>query len=245
MADEENTSRIDVFDEPEEKSEEVVEEKGEEVSEPVEATGDGEVTAEPEKDAQVEPPSTEDEEVGLKAAIVAERRKRQEAERKVRELQEKDAPDPEEDPEGFAAHVKTAAWQEKVDNSRELMMDVHDDYEEMEAVFMQMVRDESGEVIDPARVAKMNSARNPAKFAYDEAKAYLEAEQYRDPEKRAALISQEVEKALEAKLKEIQKPKEVDVTQLPNLTGATSAGSNTLKQARPVETLGEVFGEED
>lgn len=232
----------DVFDDspPEPVQAEEEDEKGDEPA-PAEAKAEAE---EPEEAKQeVEPPSTEDAEAGLKAAIVAERRRRQEAERELKELRAKEAPDPHEDPEGFEAHVKQTAWQERVENARELMMDVHPDYEEMEAVFMQMVRDDKGNVVDTGLVAKMQSSKNPAKFAYEKAKEYREIEKYRDPAKRAALISEEVEKALEAKLREIQakKPEGVTATELPSLTGATAAGSNTLSRVKGAETVDELF----
>lgn len=208
--------------------------------------GDEKGAAEEESSEDVEPPSTE-KPSGLvpEAALLDERRKRQELERKLRE-KESQAPDPVDDPEGYEAHLKTQVWANKVENSRELMMDLHTDYEEKEAIFMRMVRDEEGNVIDPRLVAQMNAARNPAKFAYEKATEFQEAEKYRDPAKREALITEEVAKRtaeLEARLAALEgkKPQGVSPTQLPNLTKATAAGSNSPTPASSGETVDELF----
>lgn len=266
MADEDVTqsddTRIDVFDDPPTEPEKAEAEKGEESEEVAQAEGieaiaaespganaDAEDTGEPEKDAAPEPPSDIEKRIaGLEAAAAAERKKRQAAEEQLNKLKAKEeAPDPLEDPEGFAAYQEQQAFQTNVNVSRRYAMRHLDDYEEKEAEFVRRAQ------LDATLVAEMNESEDPAMFAYEKGKAFLEAAMYTDPEARKAhdeavakVATEPLEKRI-AELEKLLKPGDetVSATDLPDLTRATSAGSNTLKQARPVETIAGVFGDED
>lgn len=246
-------TRIDVFDEPpaEETAEQVeteaVEEKGEESEEP-EAKAEGESTDEAEeKPADPEPPSDIEKRIaGLEAAAAAERRRRQAAEdelRKARATQE--APDPSDDPEGFAAYQKAQEWQYVSSVSRKYAMKHFDDYEEVEAVFIERAQ------LDPKLVAEVTTSDDPAMFAYEKGKEFMEASKYMDPEARKAHDEAVRKTAVEplekriAELEKLLKPDDdsVSATDLPNLTRATSAGSNTPAKEKPVETIEELFND--
>lgn len=186
-----------------------------------------------EKSEESEPPSDESNVEGLKAALVAERRRRQAAEAKVAETVE--APDPVEDPEGFKAHQSQQAWNDKATASRDVMLDVYPDYEEKEKVFLSLVTDSEGAITDPTLVAKMQASRNPAKFVYEHVREHEEIQKFRDPERRKALeaeIEAKVRKDVEAKVRaELKaKPEGVTAAQVPDLTRATATGKNTDDQ---------------
>lgn len=222
----ESLNLSDVFNESKEKVEEsaeVEDEKGEEAEEqPAEQ--------------KVEPPSTE--ETGLKAALAAERRRRQEAEGKLREKEAGKAkvPDPIEDPEGYANHLQVEngrnEFKTKIALSRDLMIDTREDFIEKEKVFMGLVADEEGNITDESLFRKFQNAPNPARFAYNHAKEHLEVQELRSPEYREKLKA-EIRAELEAELKGKKPKSAVDV---PDLTKATAAASNST----PVEELTEL-----
>lgn len=216
---------------------------------------------EPEGEASEEPPSSEGEEQGASvplAAQVAERKRRQAAEARARELEaeiqkyrEKEAPDPYEDPDAFAQHHDAKSIAAKVNASRSTVSALKDDYAEMEQVFMGMVQDESGNVIDASLVARMQAADSPALFVYEQAREHLETRKWRDPEQRAATEAQiradavkpleEKVAALEAKLAELTNDGSVSATELPDLTQATAVGSNSIKAPQPISSLDDLW----
>ena len=216
------------------------------------ATKEAESRSEENKEAA--PPAAD---VGLQAALVAERRGRQEAERKLEKAlaEQEEAPDPVEDPEGHARYVAKQGTEGKINGSRHTMMAFKDDYSDMEKVFLGLVTDEQGNVTDSGLVAKMNAADSPAAFLYDYAQNHLEAEKLRNPETRAAMIAAEadklvtaaVDKAVAEALKGV-KPGNVDLslkaTQVPNLTDATAQGSNSLAPLKPA-TVDEMFSDSE
>ncbi|MGI9451046.1 MAG: hypothetical protein ACR2QH_10490 [Geminicoccaceae bacterium] len=163
------------------------EEAQEEVSE---ETDKGE-EAEPEKEAPAaETPSAE--ETGLKAALTAERKKRQDAEQALIEAQKpKPAPRPErpnaiEDPEAAIAHVeqdlgemKTEAGREalkvKLEMSEAFARQQHDDYDAVTERWPDMVKQ------NPALVNDMVASPLPAQFAYEICKSATMLETIGDP----------------------------------------------------------------
>jgi len=228
-------------EEPEAKAEETKtkDEKGEpETEEPeIEATAEIKETEEPEK---VETPSTED--VGLQAALTAERKKRQAAETKLAELKgDPEAPDPIDDPEGYRKHIQgmhdAAERKIRINTSRSVMVDLKDDFEEKEKVFMGLLgitTDDDGKVVDIENRSlydQFSVNENPARFAYDHAVKHLLFEEITSPD-----YEKNLRKKIEAEMTEkLKKPKEdIDATEVPDLS--TAAGSNSTK----VETIPEV-----
>ena len=218
----------DVFNDSkaETKAEESAEVKAEDEKGDTEETTEAKAKDET-KDAET--PSAE--ETGLKAALAAERRKRQEAEGKLREkeAEKPKVPDPIEDPEGYASHLRAEngrnEFKTKIALSRDLMIDTREDFIEKEKVFMGLVADEEGNITDESLFRKFQNAPNPARFAYNHAKEHLEVLELKSPEYREKLKA-EIRAEVEAELKG-KKPK--SATEVPDLTKATAAGSNSEK----------------
>lgn len=219
---------FDVFDEVKEGAEEATTEaeKGE-----IET----EVDAEAETETQEESPSSEDideSQAGKVATIVAERQRRQEAERERDELkaqlgkQEKvEVPDPITDPKGFSRHQDNQLFGQKLDMSEELFEETHSDYGAKKAAFTELV----SEVVDGAAVVKdealykrFRASRNPAKFIH----VHMSKQ-----EKLSEVSEDDYESKQEAKYraKFIQEAKDAGVSaaDLPDLTNATATNSNT------------------
>ena len=174
--------------------------------------------------------------IGLQAALVAERHKRQEAERKLKETEVPETvPDPIEDPKGYSDHIEAKADKNllstKIDLSRDIMMDSKDDYLEKEKVFMGLVgSDVDGEFViaDESLFQRFKASKNPGKFAYETAVTHLDIEAKSAPDYVEKLLAKEKEKWL-AELQEAGKVSEgLKVTDVPDLTGA-SAGSNATE----------------
>lgn len=193
-------------------------------------------------DAKVEPPST-DEAVGLKAALAAERRKRQEMKEELERFksQAKEVPDPVSDPEGYAKYLDSRnssdSLKTKIDLSRDIMLDAKDDYIEVEKVFMSMIVDGDGNIIDETLHKKFLSSPNPARFAYNTAKEHLEIQRLKSPDYRKQL-----EAEIRAQILAEQKAKGggVSAVEVPDLTGATESGKNS-KRTESRSELAEVF----
>lgn len=229
------TNLDDVFDESDatdtaDEAEQVADdEKGE-------TEGEGTETKEKEPETKVEASPASESEAGLKAALAAERTKRQKAEDELRRAKEEKTkvPDPVEDPEGYAKYLETrndqSSLKSKVDISRELMLETKDDFVDMEKVFMGLVADAEGNVTDESLLRKFQSSPNPAKFAYNHAKEHLEVQRLRDPKYKESLeaeIREKVRKELEAEysVKGGKKPR--SATEMPDLTNATASGNNS------------------
>lgn len=201
-------------------------ETAETADKPAEEKGETEVkTPEKEETKVAETPSAE--ETGLKAALTAERRKRQEAEEKLREKETKTKiPDPIEDPEGYANHLRVengkVEFKTRIALSRDLMMDAKEDFADKEKVFMELVSDADGNIIDESLFRRFQESPNPARFAYNHAKEHLEILELKSPDYKEKLKA-ELRKELEEEMKS------VSATQVPNLTKATAAGSNSQK----------------
>ena len=250
-------SLSDVFNDDEDKgSEEQSTETEKSESEKVEP--EKEPDKEPEKELEKEPekekaetPSAES--IGLQAALVAERHKRQEAEKKLKDIEVPETiPDPIEDPKGYADHISAKSDKNllstKIELSRDLMMDSKDDYVEKEKVFMDLIgKDDDGvfNITNQSLFAMFQEAKSPARFAYDHAVQYLDVQTKSDPKYRENLKAEllaEIQKDAE---KEVNKEAEkgVKATDVPNLTQA-SAGSNTVQVEKLVD-LEEMFPDED
>lgn len=152
--------------------------------------------ASPAPEAKQEPPLEH-------PALLGERRRRQEAEARARELEqmlqsyqqpkqqaENDAPDIFEDPAGYTAWLREQTKQEllqelrgqrqqtsfeaRLEVSEMLAREKHPDFEEKLAVFEDLVRQ------NPALAVELRNHRNPAEYAYTTAKNYAEVKQFGD-----------------------------------------------------------------
>lgn len=234
-------SLSDIFDDSKESEtveteEETEEEKGETEEEETEEKSEESETKE------AETPSAEI--AGQTAALVAERKKRQALEVELKQYREgKKMPDPVDDPEGYAAHVQSMVSQEtlrsRISISRNVLMDVKEDYLDKEKVFQDLIGaeyDDDGKITslkDEALHRKFLQSENPAKFAYDTAKEHLEIQQLKDPAYIQKIKDEAREEGRKAALSEKQK---LSATQVPDLTKATESGKNSKK----VETLPEI-----
>lgn len=195
-----------------------------------------------ETEKPVEPPSTEDS--GQLAALLAERDKRQKLEKELEELRAKvtpeEIPDPIENPQEYAAYIESKATQSELGTritlSRDVLREVDPDFDRLEGVFMGMVMNSDGEIIDQGLLAQFQQSANPAKFARDKAKEHEEIAKLRDPKYRETLEAEIRAKVLE----DLQKEKDkISSAVVPDLTKA-SAGQNSSKTVEP-KTLDDVF----
>lgn len=184
------------------------------------------------------PPAAEDKR-GLEAALVAERRRRQDAEARLRTQETKKAPDPIEDPDGYANHIESRSQQNEFSTriaiSRDLMIDANPDFESVEKVFMGLVVDEAGNITDESLFRKFQSAPNPARFAYNAAKEHLQVQELKSPAYRETLKA-----ALRAEIEAEMKGKKSVVPAVPDLVTSTASGSNSSKVERLAE-MDEIF----
>lgn len=184
--------------------------------------------AEPEKQSDSVP----------KSALLDERKKRQERESELKAAQaqlqqylqqQQPAPDLLDDQQGYADHI-----QQQVDGkirnvtiqmSQEMMRSQHEDYDQVEDKFMQMVSD------DPSLQIKLQESEHPAKFVYETVK---KAEQYAEMQdvdtykaklKAEALTEAKAEIEAEAKAK-ADKEAELNGALSPSLTNTRAAGAN-------------------
>lgn len=226
-------SIADVFNDD---KEETVEQETVETEEETESEKGVEEESESENEtgeSEEESPSSEEKLVTEKA-LIGERRRRQEAEKKLKELQEEKQklPDPLDDPEGYAKAIEgnnqQARINDKLNLSRDLMLDSTDDYEEVEQVFMGLIAEfEDGELVsikDPALQQKFLASPNPAKFAYNYAKEHLRKENL-DSENQN--LRKELDE-MKAKLEKLEKGTK-SAEELPDLTNAAADQNRTEK----------------
>lgn len=216
----------------------------------VEAGTETEPTAEPEADADTEKDTQNDAEAEAKAPTAGdegetkewtkamaldERRKRQELERKLREYEEKEKRGSEpkvdifENPDAALNGVLSQARQEvfnaKVEMSQEIMRSQYQDYDELEAEFIDMAAS------NPAVLSEFQKAANPARFAYETAKKAREAAQLKDVDSYKEKLRAEVEAEVRAKLEaeilgKAQAKEKRDKALSPSLATARASGSD-------------------
>jgi hypothetical protein len=209
-------------------------------------------TKEPEKEPEVaaeaegEPPSPQEQ--GRLAALMAEREQKRVAKAEVAELKAKlaeltapvEVPDPIEDPEGYSEHVRKQAsgdsLKDKINNSRELMMTVDEDFERLETVFKDMVLDADGNVVDEGLLTKYQQSSNPAKFSMVEARKKERLELVNGPTYDDDLRKEGYAQALAEIKKEGERG--LSATEVPDLTGATAVGSNSGKTVQQTTLTG-------
>jgi len=190
-----------------------------------------EVKTEPEKVVKLEVPTTPEDKdkiiEGLHKARDAERHKRIELEKKYAPKKEPEkVPDPVTEPDEYTSYILgkgDAKLQKlKIEQSQEIMRDSTKDYDEKEKVFISLIADESGEIIDTKLLAEFNKSLNPAKFAYNYVKKHLDFVDKSDPEYEGKL-----RKKIADELLSEYKQKGLSALDLPNLTNAAASLSNT------------------
>jgi len=229
------------------KGEEVEETKPEEVKpeaeEPKQETKEEESEKEEPKGEDSEPPSEKEEKTVPIAALHDQRRKAQQYKEELESYKAKydvdeEAPDPAEDPEAYETYVKAKVekelYEKNINASREKMMEDHEDYVEVEKDFMFLANR------DQNLIKEMNDSPDPARYAYEKAKAYTEA---KEEEIRAKILAEaQGDKVVEEEeLSESEKRNKL-ATQVPDLTKAAAKGVNS----EPLETdeaLGDMFGD--
>lgn len=153
------------------------------------------------------------------AVMIAERRKRQAAEDRLRELEG-----------GAKIDPATEALNRTINISRDLMLDSHKDYPAMETIFMELVSEPNADggirITDSALYEKFRNSANPAKFAYNHAKQHKDYLDKSSPEYETKLRAQ-IEKEIRAKLSGS------DASKLTNLTNLAASASNTQS---PIES---------
>jgi len=227
----------DVFDDSDEPEQETVTETNDEKGEPEEAKAEPEAETE---SATVETPATK--ETGLQAALTAERHKRQEAEKQLKELQTKSTiPDPINDPEGYATYLRDQGSQESLNTrialSRDLMIDAKPDYLEKESVFMGLIM-KDGQVVDDSLHKRFLASPNPARFAYTHANEHLEVQKLKDPSYLETIKKEAYEQGLKD-----AKAKKKSATELPDLTNATASGSNSVEAEKSYSSPKDVLAD--
>lgn len=174
FGDEETGEEVTVTPEPEGSTEPDATQK----AEGDDKAGETDETPDAEKGKETEPPSVEkpDEASGYKTAMLAERRKRQEVEDRLRQIeQQNQTPKKEEsiydDPDGFVASRVNQVEQKMtvriLQMSEETAREQFPDYDEKINAF-----NEAAER-NPALMKQMVNSTNPARFAYQTGETYL------------------------------------------------------------------------
>lgn len=192
--------------------------EGEETGE-IEAVEEAAPEAEPEVAEQPEPeatPAPEKSETVPLAAMVAERKKRQQLEAQLRELQEQQPkPDFYADPEKY---LKDTLSQHTLRMSAAMVEAQHPDFKEKLAVFLE---EAAG---NPLLQAELESHPHPALYAYQQAQRIEEFRQLKDVDSYKAKVRAEVEAAVRAEYEAKAKQKQALKASLPpDLTNARAA----------------------
>jgi len=187
-----------------------------------------------------ETPTGDTEESWTKAMALDERRKRQAIEEELKELkasqpestEEKKTPDVFEDQQAFVNSLTEETdrklQNQKVELSRQFMMDSKPDYEEKEALFLEMAKD------NPALSSELKKAANPAKFVYDQAIKYEEYKKVQDIDAYKASLRAEVEQEMkeQAEFKKGQ----------PKIPASLASKPSGDKNEQPDDSLESLYG---
>jgi hypothetical protein len=239
-----NDAPVEPAQEPE--AQQVEAEATPETPEPAEAT------PEAEKPEAVETTATKEEKTETKeaweyAAYKDEKSKRQEYARENEELkaqlaklqprqEPEKAPDPVDDPEGFAAYIQRQA--DELAESRMLhftenhMRKTHDDYDEKKAVFIELVKE------NPQLGEKAKATGDPLGFLYDQATKHQQYQEMQDIDGYKAKIRAEIMAEIEAeKAGETQTIAEKTSNITPSLATATAASANEPELDDSLESM--------
>lgn len=203
-----------------------------------------------------EPPASEtkkeqEPESWTKTAAFDERRKRQELEKKYQQLEAElaalrqpnqqeskvERPNVFDDPENAFNYsenlVEQKAFARLVKYSEAEMREKYSDYDDLSDEFMKLAQQ------NPVLKQELFNAPNPAKFAYNTAKNYLEAQKFSDPNYKEKL-KEDIRKEVLAELarnQEVSEPVKLSV-QVPDLSKTTSALSgDKFPEDRSLEDL--------
>jgi len=201
------------------------------VAEPVqEPVPEPEATPEPapEPVAAQQQPMTEKERA-FYTAMSEERRKRQEIERQLKEIQAAQPPqEPKafwDDPEGalssFKQEVAKVVTTTRMDTAEQIARSKYNDFDDKINVFADVLQNTPG-----LREHWMNAA-DPAEFAYRTGKNYMELQQAGNIDSLRANIEKEVRLKLEAELKAKDEARKAEIAAIPpSLSNAQSAPGN-------------------
>lgn len=168
-------------------------------------------------------------------ALEEERRKRQEYERRIKELEttpkapEQEQPQFWENPEQYLSQLGT---QIRIETSQATMRAIHQDYDEMESLFVEKAK------AMPYLVAQLQSHPNPALFAYQTAKQLKEMDEIREAGGVEALRKRIAEET-EAKVRKDYEAKLAPATPAiptPSLAAAPAQPSSTADTWKPPST---------
>lgn len=160
------------------------------------------------------------EEGGLKAALKAERTKRQQYERELVEYRQAQQQKPQffENPEHFVEQtVSSRVFAMSEAQAREM----YPDYDEAVQEFVEYARDK------PYVIADLNGQAHPALYAYKQAKALRERQEMADLPAFKAKLEAEIRTKLEAEFEAKAKAKEAAVASLPPDLSAVRASKDT------------------
>ena len=131
--------------------------------------------------------------------------------------------------DGMTKNFDEKIRQVEVNTTARIMRSMHDDYTEMETLFIDLGQK------SPVLFNQMNQSDNPAKFAYDYAKNHTEMESIGDPADYKARIRAEVEAEYAVKTKSDIEAAIKTRSDLPgSLSNERASGGNTNPtQARP------------
>ena len=218
-------------------------------AEPVQANADDSTEVETTGEKEASTPDADNDPVkGLQAGIVEERRKRQEAEKRIEQYeqylrsqqqgQQPNKPDfweaPEEYLSQYARSLQGQFQQNLTNLSVDMMRSTHDDYDEMEAKFTEMAEQ------NPALIQQLRQSGNPARFAYETAKSEVQRQQLSDPnylEKMKAEWIAEYEASKKAQVEQ-----EVQKRTLPGSLSTERAAGGSSNRNTGHESLNEILG---
>ena len=174
-----------------------------------------------------------------------EKAKRQELERKLADQdkpEETALPDPIDDPEGYAKALEqrnaNSQFAMRVTLSQELMREKHADYDEKEAAFAELMKE------NPALVQGLHNSSNPAKYAYDLAVKHERMAQFDNFD---TAVKSEVEKQVSAATEKLREELEKEysaklktATSLPPSGAKGSLGSDDTISGD--ESLADILG---
>jgi hypothetical protein len=175
------------------------------------------------------------------AAVKDERRKRQELEKELESLKQKqqepkELPDVFDDQKAFVESIRSEFQQElgnaKLEVARSMMMEFHDDYEAMEAKFIDLAKE------NPTLRDQAMKEANPAKFAYQQAKKYEEYQKVQDVDAYKEQLRNEMRAEIEAEIKGTQ---QVKAKKASNLTPSLANARASDKEVHNSVTLDDLF----
>lgn len=164
--------------------------------------------AEPKPDG--EPPAPKDDEEGRKVPLKAledERRKRQELENRLSQLEKQEqpkAPDPIDDPEGYQAFQDQKALNDRIELSMEFARELHEDFDEVYQVFLEEAAN------NPALAHQAIQTKAPALHCYREGKRLQQVREIGDPLEYANKKVEAATSELKAEIAELRKQLEAN-----------------------------------